>query len=136
MIAFVIQGNNSFTTICRDFEGKLRKDSKTVYRNPVFINELNPLVVNRKDKRDYFRYNTDIMKATDCSSDEPSNCLPPKFMVQMDDSLFQSIDGIIRTIESMEPIGFQDFLLLFNIEGRPKLCVTPLLASISEQVRH
>ena len=137
MIAFVIQDNKSFTTFCKDSEGNERKDLKTKYRNPVFVYSKGIVVViNKYNKSDYFRYDThheNGMTATDCN---PSTCPLPLFVPQMKASLFQTIDGVITTTINPFKQRLDYYVVLFNMEGSPKLCLTEIGRKLSEEVTH
>ena len=116
-------------------------ENVTEYRNSIFIYDRNedPLVFNKYNKTDAFRYQTwltnPLHHITYCRYKDPTYCQFPPFAQQMDASLFEKIDGVIKTIESSDDKNF-GYLLLLNIDGRPKICFTSLSGDISEQVRH
>ena len=74
----------------------------------------------------------DVISVWNCS---PSGyqCSKPYFVDQMNASLFQKIDGVLDLILDGKAIGW---LVLFNINGRPKYCATAYNQMISDEVRH
>ena len=134
MIAFVIQDNKSFTTICTDPKGNESKDLKTAYRNSIFVYSWYPLVINKYNKSDYFVYNSTTMNVKFCANESTpdSPCYIPEFIHQMKAKLLWRIDGVVRSTDN--PLF--GHLLLLNIDGTPKICFTPKTGNISEEVRH
>ena len=56
----------------------------------------------------------------------------PPFVTQMDQKVFKTIGGVVYYIFS----DSSGWLILFNIEGRPKYCCTAQGKPLSEDVRH
>ena len=60
---------------------------------------------------------------------------PPKFVTEMNSSLFERIGGVIDyNFGKINGVFKSGWVLLFNIDGRPKYCVTE--SELSDEVRH
>ena len=57
----------------------------------------------------------------------------PKFVQQMNETLFERIGGIVYYNFDKYTFGW---LLFFNIDGRPKYCHSPQFRDLPEGVRH
>ena len=80
-----------------------------------------------------YNYNSrEYHQIDDCPSDH-KDCVAPNFVNWMNASLFQKIDSVIDLFEGQK---INRRLLLFNISGRPKYCLTYENQNISEEVRH
>ena len=64
------------------------------------------------------------------------DCNVPQFVYQMNGSLFAQIDGVADFNFMSESGGKSGYLMLLNIEGRPKFCFTFEGDDITRQVRH
>ena len=61
----------------------------------------------------------------------------PPFVTQMDQNVFETIGGVVYYIFSdSSNRKFSGWLIVFNIEGRPKYCFTAEGKPLSEEVRH
>ena len=87
------------------------------------------LVFDKTDKTRVFTLNTDLRKHA-CV-----DCGVPKFVHQMDDKLFAKIESVVDFNFGRDD-GKSGYLLLLNIEGRPKTCFTLENEEISAEVRH
>ena len=71
----------------------------------------------------------DSKKIEFCRTGRPQECqYEPSFVKEMDSSLFKQIEGVVDNNRNQ-------YLLLFNISGRPKICLTNEVGPLSEEVR-
>ena len=89
------------------------------------------LVFNKMNKREVFKLDIDLKNHSCVSPD----CYVPKFVDQMDGTLFAKIKGVVDFNFGNDG-GKLGHLLLFNISGRPMMCFTFRDEDISREVRH
>ena len=85
---------------------------------------------NRFNKSECESFNPNIGR-TEITEDLPPNKWP-QFYKEMDQKIFESIGGVVYYIFS----DLSGWLILFNIEGRPKYCFTAEGKPLSQNVRH
>ena len=133
--------DNLFSTVCNGTVPA--KDNRSFYYPNSLIMKGRPsntsddyvLVFNKMKKTEVFKLNTRLINNTCVSKAYGSRCVIPLFVDQIDSTLFAQIEGVVD-FNLKSKGGKSSWLLLLNIEGRPKYCFTFEGEGISEGVRH
>ena len=132
-----IEGN-LYSTACSG-TNTVRDDRRFYYPNSLIM-KARPsdtsddfvLVFNKMKKTEVFKLDADLSNQSCASID----CFVPQFVDKINDTLFARIDGVVDFNLKGSEGGKSGWLLLLNIEGRPKICFTFEGEDISEEVRH
>ena len=89
-------------------------------------------------KSDYYVFDPYNNLDYDCTEkyieDYKEKCVVPPFVQNMNETLFQSIEGIVDF--DIEVRHLSGHLFLFEIDGKPKICFALLNHLTSEEVKH
>ena len=86
-----------------------------------------------KDKKSHLFYDPTANTLTSECGLSRSKCKIPQFVGQLNDSLFENIDGVVDYNYGK---GYSGWLVLFSIDQTLKYCFTAENQNISEEVRH